>query len=70
MSLSIVPGTPTNGHAEAGQILRAAERTVAADGDDAVESEQLAGVGGLLLPLLRAEFLAAGGVEDRAGRGR
>ena len=56
-------GNADDGHAEAGQILRAAERTVAADGDDAVESEQLAGVGGLLLPLLRAEFLAAGGIE-------
>ena len=59
-------GETDDGDAVFRQGQRAAERAVAADGDNAVQPEELAGADGLLLALLRAEFLAAGGVEDRA----
>ena len=59
-------GQADHGDAVFGERQRAAERSVAADGDDTVQSKQLAGVHGLLLSLGRHEFLAARGVEDRA----
>ena len=64
----VVDGTrhAHHGHAESGQILRPPEGAVAADGHDAVQPQQLAGVGGLLLSLRRAELVAAGGVENGA----
>ena len=41
------------------KLYQPAERAVAADGDNAVQPKQLAGRGGLFLPLQRAEFIAA-----------
>ena len=46
--------------------LRAAERTVAAAADQAVDAQVLAGVGRLLETLLGHHFLAAGGVQHGA----
>ena len=46
--------------------LRAAERTVAAAADQAVDAQILAGVGRLLETLLGHHFLAAGGVQHGA----
>ena len=59
-------GDAHHGDAVTAQILCAAERTVAADGDNTVEAQQLTGGGGLLLPLLGAELVTAGGVENGA----
>ena len=59
-------GDAHHGNAEFGQILRTAERAVAADGHQAVQPQQLTGGVGLLLALLGAELVAAGAVEDRA----
>ena len=53
-------------HALLAQLHKTAERAVAADGDDAVQPQQLTGGGSLLLTLQRAELLAARGVEHRA----
>ena len=55
-----------HGNALLAQLDKAPEGAVAADTDDAVQTQQLAGRGRLLLALQRAEFLAAGGVEHRA----
>ena len=49
-----------------GQLHQTAERAVAADGDDPVQPQQLAGRCGLFLALQRAEFVAAGSVEHGA----
>ena len=54
------------GHALAGQRLRAAERTVAAAADQAVDAEILAGVRRLLQALLGQHLLAARGVQHGA----
>ena len=59
-------GDAHHGDAELGQILRAAERTVAADGHQTVQPQQLAGVGRLLHALLCAELVASGAVQDGA----
>ena len=59
-------GDAHHGDAELGQILRAAERAVAADGHQSVQPQQLAGGVGLLLPLLGAELVASGAVQHRA----
>ena len=56
-------GDPHHRDAPFAQILSAPEGTVAADGHNAVQSQQLAGIGSLLLPLLRAELLAAGRIQ-------
>ena len=49
-----------------GQLTRAAERAVPAYGDDAVDAEVFAVGGRALNALVRAELLAAGGIEDGA----
>ena len=59
-------GDAHHGDTELGQILRAAERTVAADGHQTVQPQQLAGVGRLPLTLLSAELVAPGAVQDGA----
>ena len=59
-------GNTHHGDAPLAQILGAPEGAVAADGHDAVQSQQLAGIIGLLLPCLGAELLAAGGIQDGA----
>ena len=56
-------GDAHHGDAPLAEILRAPEGAVPADGHDAVQSQQLAGFIGLLLALLGAELLAAGGVQ-------
>ena len=55
-----------DGNTLLGQLHEAAERAVAADGDDTVKTQQLAGRGRLLLALQRAELVAACGIEHRA----
>ena len=64
----VVDGTRDayHGDAELGQVLCAAERTVAADSHQAVQSQQLAGVGRLLLALLSTELVAPCAVQDGA----
>ena len=64
----VVDGAGDANHrdAELGQILRAPERTVAADGHQTVQPQQLAGVGRLLLALPGAELVAPGAVQDGA----
>ena len=61
----VINGTGNAHHRNApfAQILGAPEGAVAADGHNAVQSQQLAGIGGFLLPLLCAELLAAGRVQ-------
>ena len=59
-------GDAYHGDAPLAQILRAPEGAVAADGHDAVQSQQLAGVIGLLLPCFGTELVAAGGIQDGA----
>ena len=59
-------GDTHHGNAELGQVLRAAECAVAADGHQAVQTDELAGGVGLLLPLLGAELVTAGGVQNGA----
>ena len=56
-------------HAEARQLQRAAEGPVAADGDDAVETQHLAGVDRPEPALLRKEVIAARGEKDRPAAG-
>ena len=59
-------GDAHHGYAEFGQILRAAERAVAADRHQTLQTDELAGGVCLLLPLLRAEFVTTGGIEHGA----
>ena len=59
-------GNSDDGNTIFGERQRAAEGAVATDGDDAVQTQQFAGVDGLFLPGFGHEFLAAGGVEHRA----
>ena len=59
-------GDAHHGDAELGQILRAAERAVAADGHQPVQTDELAGGVGLFLPLVGAELITAGAVQNGA----
>ena len=62
-------GHAHHGDPVAGQGQRAAEGAVAADGDDAVKAQQLAGGHRLALAFLCAEFLASGGIEHGTAAG-
>ena len=53
-------------HAKPGQITRAAERSVAADGDEALNAEVFTGIGAALHTLRRAELVAARRVKHGA----
>ena len=66
MSLSMVPGIPTTDTPHLLSSWAPTEGAVAADGHDAVQSQQLAHRRSLGLSLRRAELLAAGGVENGA----
>ena len=57
-------------NAHAGELQRAAERTVAADGDNCVDAEELAHADSLLPSFRRQKFFTARGIEDRTAQGQ